>query len=85
MSNSFDVLQRYLGYIERSIAGCRRALSRFKVGLQLSLGIRDVCISRNELATARRNLERRLRDSGVSRSEAKRISGKSLDNFITYD
>lgn len=51
------------------------ALSQFKTLLVQSVGSTEGDAGRVEMANRKRLLERELRDSGLSRSEARRITG----------
>lgn len=53
----------------------RMALSRLKAEISNSLGIKGEDKTRLDMANRKRQIERSLRDSGLSRSEAKRITG----------
>lgn len=65
----------FMQLIKRSVEGFNMALSQFKTLLVKSVVSTEGDTGKLEMANRKRLLERELRDSGLSRSEARRITG----------
>ena len=70
--------------IEQTAAGCCRAFYQLAVVLRLISGMLKRSLTHAEIAAAKRDLEGKLRDSGLSKSNAVRIAGKTLCRFKRF-
>ena len=64
--------------------GFCRVLYRLAAVLRLISGMLKRPLTRSDIATAKRDLEGKLRDSGLSKSNAMRISGTTLCRFKRF-
>ncbi len=70
--------------IRQTAAGCCRAFYQLAVVLRLINGRLRRSLTHAEVAAAKRDLEGKMRDSGLSKSNAVRIAGKTLCRFKRY-
>lgn len=70
--------------IKRTAEGFCRAFYQSVAVLRLIRGILKRSLTHADIADAKRKLERNLRDSGIAKSDAVRISGTTLCRFKRF-